>query len=156
MEKSPVYHDLNVTSNPIPEQNFFTVTLSNKLADLAVKTGDSDKRYVTDSLKLNGLQTLYTLGQCTQDLSSDDCSTCLQDVIGTTIPWSRLGSIGGRVLYPSCNVRFELFQFYMDDDEALPPNGQGVTSPPKPTGEVLTQIMFAFSTRMSTSLVMII
>lgn len=44
------------------------------------------------------------------DLSTNTCIGCLNDEI--TIPWSSLGSLGGRVLYPSCILRFELFQFY--------------------------------------------
>ncbi|TKY65620.1 Cysteine-rich receptor protein kinase 25 [Spatholobus suberectus] len=79
---------------------------------MANKTGDSVERYRTGSLKLNDDQTLYILGQCTLDLSSNDCGGCLSDVIGSAIPWARLGSVGGRVLYPSCNLRFELFPFY--------------------------------------------
>ncbi|MCH92674.1 cysteine-rich receptor-like protein kinase, partial [Trifolium medium] len=55
------------------------------------------------------------------DLSSDDCTSCLKDVISTAIPWSVLGSVGGRILYPSCNLRFELFQFYVEGDEAQVP-----------------------------------
>jgi hypothetical protein len=42
-------------------------------------------------------------------------------MIGRAIPWLFLGSVGGRVIYPNCNLRFELFQFYMDGDEAQPP-----------------------------------
>ncbi|QCD82648.1 hypothetical protein DEO72_LG2g2988 [Vigna unguiculata] len=49
-------------------------------------------KYVTESTALND-------EQCTQDLSSDDCVGCLTD-------------INGRILYPSCNIRFQLFPFY--------------------------------------------
>ncbi|XP_020204531.1 cysteine-rich receptor-like protein kinase 7 isoform X2 [Cajanus cajan] len=119
METSPTFQILNVTdtSDSIPEQEFFTYTLSTMLANLAKEIRDSNERYEIKSSKLNDLQTLYTLSQCTKDLSSDDCMGCLQDIIGT-IPWSRLGSVGGRVLYPSCNLRFELSPFYRVDDEA--------------------------------------
>ncbi|MCH79348.1 cysteine-rich receptor-like protein kinase [Trifolium medium] len=37
------------------------------------------------------------------------------------IPWLFLGSVGGRVIYPSCFLRFEMFQFYMESDESQPP-----------------------------------
>ncbi|KAJ1431387.1 Gnk2-homologous domain [Sesbania bispinosa] len=113
VDKSPIYSELNVTSSssPNPARNYFNFVLSNALSKVAIVAGDSDARYGTKSLKLNDLQTLYTLGQCTQDLSSDDCKGCLGDIIGPAIPWPHLGSVGGRVLYPSCNLRFELFQF---------------------------------------------
>lgn len=44
------------------------------------------------------------------DLSTNTCIGCLNDEI--TIPWSSLGSLGGRVLYPSCILRFEFFPFH--------------------------------------------
>jgi hypothetical protein len=116
-----MYRDINITNYSIPDQNLFTSALSNQLSQLVNHTGDSSERYVTNSFKLNGKQTLYTLQQCTQDLSSDQCISCLQDMIGKAIPWLFLGSVGGRVIYPNCNLRFELFQFYMDGDEAQPP-----------------------------------
>ncbi|RDX89758.1 Cysteine-rich receptor-like protein kinase 25, partial [Mucuna pruriens] len=116
LEISPMFSELN-TTNKDKEQNFFTVKLAKTLDQTAIQAGDSDERYGTNSAKLNDLQTLYTLAQCTQDLSTEDCKGCLGIMIGTSIPWSRLGSIGGRVLYPSCNIRFELFQFYRDIDK---------------------------------------
>ncbi|KAG4991703.1 hypothetical protein JHK87_025160 [Glycine soja] len=124
VEKSPVFSRLNITrfSSPDQGQKFFIFVLSNALSKVAIEAGDSDERFGTKSLKLNDLQTLYTLGQCTRDLTSDDCKGCLGDVIGPGIPWSRLGSVGGRVMYPSCNLRFELVQFYKDGDQAATPS----------------------------------
>ncbi|KAK7380206.1 hypothetical protein VNO78_32704 [Psophocarpus tetragonolobus] len=122
METSPTFRMLNLThsSSPVPEQEFFTYTLSNMLANLAKEARDSNERYVIKSSKVNDLQTLYTLGQCTPDLSSDDCKGCLEYIVGE-IPWYLLASVGGRVLYPSCNLRFELFQFYRLAEKAQPP-----------------------------------
>ncbi|KEH26520.1 cysteine-rich receptor-kinase-like protein [Medicago truncatula] len=119
IETSPMYRDINITEDSITYQNSFTSTLSNQLYQLANDTGDSDEMYLTNSLKLNDKQTLYSLGQCTRDLSSEDCASCLNTVIVTAIPWPNLGSVGGRIMYPSCNLRFELFPFYMD--KAQPP-----------------------------------
>jgi hypothetical protein len=140
IQKSPIYRHINITKYPITDQNLFTSTLSNQLSQLANDTGDSDERYKTNSVKLNDVQTLYILGQCTRDLSSQDCATCLNDVIVTSIQWSNLGSVGGRILYPSCNLRFELFQFYMDGNEA-----QLHGSPPLPgsAGEVFARVGFS-------------
>ncbi|KAK7314905.1 hypothetical protein VNO77_33435 [Canavalia gladiata] len=119
LQTTPIFSELNITpvSSPTPEQSYFTFALSNTLDKLATETGNNVEKYVTGRSKLNAIQTLYTFAQCTQDLSTDDCVQCLKDMIGIAIPWSRLGSVGGRVLYPSCNLRFELFQFYRDDDD---------------------------------------
>ncbi|RDX70522.1 Cysteine-rich receptor-like protein kinase 25, partial [Mucuna pruriens] len=148
VEKSPTFQILNVisttTSTPVPEQDIFTFTLSKALESLALAAGDSNERYVTKSSKLNDLQTLYILGQCTQDLSGDDCMGCLQDIINEKIPWSSLGSVGGRVMYPSCNLRFELSQFYRDGDQPQSPM-PGNPSPSGLKGNVDDPIIFVFS-----------
>ncbi|XP_045813115.1 cysteine-rich receptor-like protein kinase 7 [Trifolium pratense] len=117
-ETRPMYHDINITNHFISDQNLFTSTLSNQLSELANATGNSDERYMINSLKLNDIQTLYTLEQCTPYLSPQECISCLNDMISTQIPWSFLGSVGGRIIYPNCNLRFELFQFYIESDEA--------------------------------------
>ena len=123
VDKTHVYYEINITSDSSPnkERNLFNFVVSTTLSNVAIVAGDSDERFGTKSLKVNDLQTLYTLGQCTQDLSSDDCKGCLGDVIGNGIPWPYLGSVGGRVLYPSCNLRFELFQFYRDNETVPKP-----------------------------------
>ncbi|XP_039682678.1 cysteine-rich receptor-like protein kinase 4 isoform X3 [Medicago truncatula] len=120
-ETRPMFSDINVTNDPIPDQNLFTNALSNQLSELVNVTGNNDEKFTTNSLILNDKQTLYTVEQCTKDLSTDECNSCLNDMISKEIPWSFLGSVGGRILYPSCNLRFELFKFYMDGDEALLP-----------------------------------
>lgn len=48
-------------------------------------TGGDVERYTTKSMKL----------------SSIDWTYCLYDIIRTSIPWSYLGSVGGRIIYPS-------------------------------------------------------
>ncbi|RHN51948.1 putative protein kinase RLK-Pelle-DLSV family [Medicago truncatula] len=118
VDTSPMYRDINITYT---DQNLYIMTLLNQFSKLAYETGYSVERYMTNSLKLYDEQNLYSLGQCTRDLSSEDCTSCLKDVINRAIPWSKLSNVRGRIIYPSCNLRFELFQFYMEGDEALPP-----------------------------------
>ncbi|XP_058779284.1 cysteine-rich receptor-like protein kinase 25 [Vicia villosa] len=121
MKTSPMYRHINTTTYSFSDQNLFTSKLSNQLSQQANDTGDTVERYLTRSSKLNDVQTLYTLEQCTRDLSGSQCSSCLSDIISSSIPWSFLGSVGGRIIYPSCNLRFELFQFYDDVGEAQSP-----------------------------------
>ncbi|KAK3188254.1 hypothetical protein Dsin_027815 [Dipteronia sinensis] len=70
-------------------------------------------------------QTIYTLQQCTQDLSSDDCSRCLEQDIAN-LP---NGKIGGRRLFPRCYSMYELFNFYTHNKTALPPPTLSSPSP---------------------------
>jgi hypothetical protein len=133
-----MYRELNITNYSISDQNLFTSTLSNQLSQLVNYTGDSNERYMTNSLKLNDVQTLYTLEQCTEILNSQECISCLNDMISTQIPWSFLGSVGGRIIYPNCNLRFELFQFYLKSEDRSPKN------PSKEAGELFVHMILSF------------
>ena len=114
METSPSYVDLNVTDtdNRVQYSSHALTLISNKLAAMADGTGQILDKYQNGTLILNNKQRVYILAQCALDLTSDDCGACLSDMIGSAIPWTRLGSLGGRVLYPTCTLLFELFQFY--------------------------------------------
>ncbi|KAL2330474.1 hypothetical protein Fmac_018055 [Flemingia macrophylla] len=126
VETNPRFRNLNITTDGDTGPVAYSVVneLSNKIAEMATETGYNSERYQSDSLTLNENQTVYILSQCSFDLSTNSCSGCLNDVMGSAIPWTRLGSIGGRVLYPSCILRFEFFKFY-----DLAPPTQPITPP---------------------------
>ncbi|KAI4305254.1 hypothetical protein L6164_028629 [Bauhinia variegata] len=85
----------------------------------ASNSSGSPKNFATKSDNISAFQTLYTLAQCTPDLSSKDCDMCLRDVMGD-IPRCCLGKQGVRVLYPSCNLRYELYPFYRSITDSAP------------------------------------
>ncbi|KAI9123520.1 hypothetical protein K1719_004820 [Acacia pycnantha] len=85
-------------------------TVMNTTADEAAKPGLMQKKFGTNATTVE-FQILYVLVQCTPDLSTADCKRCLSGVIGD-FTWCCDGKIGGRVLYPSCLARFELYQFF--------------------------------------------
>ncbi|XP_024024073.1 cysteine-rich receptor-like protein kinase 25 isoform X2 [Morus notabilis] len=65
----------------------------------------------TKEVKVTSFQTICSLVQCTPDLESGECRKCLKDamrMIGSCCE----GKEGATILFPSCNVRFELFPFY--------------------------------------------
>ncbi|ESW12016.1 hypothetical protein PHAVU_008G077600 [Phaseolus vulgaris] len=130
-ETSPRFVNLNISNSNLIQSSVAT-KLSNQLAKVANMIGNTDNKFLTDeSLRLNDKQTVFILGQCSSDLSTDGCNGCLNDVIGTAIQWSSLGSLGGRVLYPSCILRFELFKFY-----SLTPTPPPTATPhPPPVGQ---------------------
>ncbi|BAU02436.1 hypothetical protein VIGAN_11196700 [Vigna angularis var. angularis] len=127
VENSPPFQMLSLinTFNDVQEQSLFTYTLSTTLYNLSEAAKRSTARYVTKSSLINDAETLYVLAQCTQDLSSDNCSLCLED-INKNMSLAKLGNTGGRVLYPSCNLRYEFFKFYRDPPWQTPGN----SSPP--------------------------
>ncbi|GMI77544.1 cysteine-rich RLK (RECEPTOR-like protein kinase) 10 [Hibiscus trionum] len=103
-------------------------------ATLAANTPPGARKFSAraTAANLSSIQTLYSLGQCTPDLSSSDCNSCLRFAVGN-LP---RGSQGGRVLTPSCNVRYEVYLFYNQTAVAPPPppasgeNGNGRRSWP--------------------------
>jgi len=98
---------------------FSTANISNQESDMKLlfqnmnKTADDavGKMFATRKANISGFHRLYCLALCTLDLSTSVCRRCLSGVIGD-LPWSCQGKQGGRVLYPSCNVRYDLYPFY--------------------------------------------
>lgn len=109
-----------VANNQTGFMNLLSTTM-NTAADEAAKPALGLKKYATQEASLQ-FQTMYCLVQCTPDLSPEGCRSCLRSAITQLLNCSR-NSIGGRVLYPSCNLRYELFIFYNS-------TGQPRSSPP--------------------------
>ncbi|MED6140565.1 hypothetical protein PIB30_094425, partial [Stylosanthes scabra] len=111
----PKYIGYHETANITTEGSYgwLLATTLNDVIGEAAKSGNPNKKFATKHASLGGSQNVYTLVQCTPDLSSQDCSKCLNDVM-KDIPMCCLGTDGGMVLYPSCNLMFGLHQFYSD------------------------------------------
>ncbi|PON64538.1 Gnk2-like domain containing protein [Trema orientale] len=97
----------------VTERDHFQNTLEQIMTDSASEVDNGAKSFLTKEVKFNGFQTIYTLMQCTPDLSGDDCTRCLRDAIARLAICCN-GKLGGRVLFPSCNVRYELYPFYYE------------------------------------------
>ena len=116
----------NVLDRTEPDR-FLQLTFGD-LVPRAANASSSAKKFATKETKFTELQTPYNLVQCTPNLSSFDCSRCLWGAI-TKLPTSFGGNRGGRVLYPSCNIRYETFSFYHIKAIAAPGPGPKGTYP---------------------------
>lgn len=96
----------NVT-NPI-EFDSKVIELMNKLM---TKAYISPLLFATGQMKIQRVGRLYGLVQCTKDLSGGECKTCLKSAI-SRISTSGSGKTGERILGGSCQVRYELYQFF--------------------------------------------
>ncbi|XP_047154513.1 cysteine-rich receptor-like protein kinase 25 [Vigna umbellata] len=101
----------------------------NETADEAMSSGDGEK-FATKETDIDIFQKLYCLAQCTPDLSPRDCRSCLNSLINSDLPRCCAGRQGGRVLYPNCVIRFEIYPFYRSLGSAPTP-----TPPPPKLGE---------------------
>ncbi|XP_015868178.3 cysteine-rich receptor-like protein kinase 26 isoform X2 [Ziziphus jujuba] len=74
-------------------------------------SGDSLRKFAYGNTKVPDAEDIYALVQCTPDLSEQDCNDCL---VNSTlqIPGCCAGKSGGRVLKPSCTLRYEYGAFY--------------------------------------------
>ncbi|KAL9447457.1 hypothetical protein AB3S75_015011 [Citrus x aurantiifolia] len=108
----------NVENSPSRSFDQFVWNSMNEAVNQALST---TKMFATVKKNYTASQTLYSLVQCTPDLSRDDCSSCLRLAISLLNRCCGF-KIGGRVMYPSCNFRYELYQFYNDTSNGtLPP-----------------------------------
>ncbi|XP_050153904.1 cysteine-rich receptor-like protein kinase 25 [Malus sylvestris] len=104
----------------VTEQTRFNQVLAASMNEVATEAANDAYKFATKQTKFSDLITLYSLGQCTQDLSAAVCDECLRDVIAL-LPSCCSGKQGGRVLLPSCSVRYEIYPFYAQNATAHEP-----------------------------------
>ena len=117
-------------SNNITNPDQFNKLVNTTLTSLASQASDvpiGAKKFGTNEVNISAFQTLYSLVQCTPDLSSTDCNFCLQTAINR-LPICCAGKRGGRVLFPSCNIIYELYHFYNSSSPT-----PGLQPPPPPS-----------------------
>ncbi|GFP94691.1 cysteine-rich receptor-like protein kinase 41 [Phtheirospermum japonicum] len=111
METRPALFMSNVenATNPGEFLTYLRGHLDN-LRDLAANGGPL-RKVAAANVRANDFQYIFALVQCTPDLSSDDCTGCLI-AAAAEIPTCCDRRRGGRVLYPSCNLRYERYPFF--------------------------------------------
>ncbi|XP_021719607.1 putative receptor-like protein kinase At4g00960 [Chenopodium quinoa] len=122
-----VRFDGNVTDN-IHKLNSSLTTLMTSLQNKA-SLGNSILKFATGNTKITAKQSLYGLVQCSPDLTRLDCVKCVQNItlsvftkyFITTSPFFM--ATGGRVISPSCNLRYELYPFYKNVTYVATPPG---------------------------------
>ncbi|KAG2598552.1 cysteine-rich receptor-like protein kinase 10 [Panicum virgatum] len=68
---------------------------------------------------------IYSLAQCTPDMTAADCRTCLGDIIRRFTPTYFSSKHGGRVFGVRCNFRFETYPFFFGRALLQLPGPQG-------------------------------
>ncbi|KAH9748255.1 cysteine-rich receptor-like protein kinase 10 [Citrus sinensis] len=134
MAAAPTVSLLN-TEN-VTDQGRFNELVGTQMSQAVTQAVNNTKRFATRKANFTASQTLYSLAQCTPDLSSSACNRCLREAIAR-LPICCSGKQGGRVLTPSCNVWYELYPFYNESATAPPAPAPVLLSPPPP-GSVTT------------------
>ncbi|XP_012449130.1 cysteine-rich receptor-like protein kinase 25 isoform X2 [Gossypium raimondii] len=126
----PKFYLIN-TANVSNQERFNQIlaTTMNDGAALALNDTLPLKKFATSEANVSRFQTLYSLLQCTPDLTTSDCNTCLRGAIAD-LPNCCDGKQGGRVLTPSCSIRYELYPFYNQTAVSVSAPPPPLTPPP--------------------------
>ncbi|BBH07030.1 hypothetical protein Prudu_018834 [Prunus dulcis] len=106
----------NYPKNPQQFEPVLTHLLGN-LSDRAAST-NSLKKFAAGHATVPGGEPIYALAQCTPDIDKQNCSSCLKQSV-TEIQTCCGGRNGGRVLKPSCNLRYENYSFFASTVDSL-------------------------------------
>uniref|UniRef100_A0A803M240 non-specific serine/threonine protein kinase n=1 Tax=Chenopodium quinoa TaxID=63459 RepID=A0A803M240_CHEQI len=100
----------------VSEPEKFRTVVNTSLHELALKAAYNntslDHMYATQSTPFSGAQHVYSLVQCTLDLSPIDCQRCLHKGIVDVLGSENYKFRGGRLLSKSCYLRYEFYAFY--------------------------------------------
>ncbi|KAK3188272.1 hypothetical protein Dsin_027833 [Dipteronia sinensis] len=112
LELVPMIYAWNAGNITRPGQ--FAIILNETFNDLIATAPLNPSKYAIHEGSISDFEQLFSLAQCTEDLSTEDCGACLKAAFDRVTADSVEGKQGGRVLIPSCFVRYELFRFYGD------------------------------------------
>lgn len=120
-------------SQNVSDPKRFLSQLGDRMEEIATMAANEDDRsgrkFATKEANFSSVERVYSLAQCTPDLSKSSCDNCLRVAI-ENLPSD--GKKGGRVLFPSCNIRYEMYPFYNVTAVVLPPPPPVHRSPPPP------------------------
>lgn len=130
-ENSPSY-DIWSTVN-VSDYSVFSTVYENTTKQLINEAVYGSQRYFsTREGYVTQLETLYSLAQCTPDLSEFWCYSCLTGAL-TEMQSCCSSRIRGMVFMPSCQLRYDMSPFYEKTDEAAsapPPSNSSRTTHP--------------------------
>ncbi|EEF43949.1 ATP binding protein, putative [Ricinus communis] len=134
VEGNPTFYMRN--RNTVIDVNPYNQALDTLFATLRSRatSGNSTLKFATGNIAA-GIRTIHALVQCTPDLSKQQCNDCLVNAIGE-IPNASADREGGRVLKPSCNVRYETYRFVNAELDAPVSSPQPPPLSPSPSTPV--------------------
>ncbi|PIA33267.1 hypothetical protein AQUCO_04200200v1, partial [Aquilegia coerulea] len=120
-------------TNNVTDPSRFRPILSSFMGSLVDQAVDNSLNFfATGKANYTSFQNIYGLVQCTEDIISRwECGKCLRRSVSELTRCCDAKQ-GGRVLKPSCNIRFDLYEFYQPKKLVLPPPPPQTTSPPPP------------------------
>jgi len=162
VNQSPAYYKWNLQNITTEPQRFNNLVGAavNDLAARAASAPPGAKKFAVNKTSFDAFQKIYSLAQCTPDLSSSDCNRCLSAAIAR-LPICCSSKIGGRVLFPSCYIHYEITEFYnatavAAESRPPPPPPVALPSPPPPRSATIPEgkVIFHYLLFYSISLIL--
>jgi len=100
-------------SNPqnVSSPDVFNRALNSLFTKLSAEAVSSRNRYASGTTIDSLSRKIYALVQCTRDISTDNCSTCLSYTVSYLFA-AYAGSLGARGNLASCIVHYEVYTFF--------------------------------------------
>ncbi|XP_026391043.1 putative receptor-like protein kinase At4g00960 isoform X3 [Papaver somniferum] len=102
------YLNNSIIANQVQYMDTVTGLLDELVIEAGTNTSLNSPLYASGSENYTRFNQVYATVQCTPDLTPRLCSKCLRSAL-QRLPYDAQGA---RVLFPSCNVRFEYKPFY--------------------------------------------
>ncbi|ESW29176.2 hypothetical protein PHAVU_002G049400 [Phaseolus vulgaris] len=96
-------------SDPVRFREYLTFLMNNLSSEAAFNLVRN--MFAAGEIEYPGKKTIYGLVQCTRDMSLEGCSSCLSSAF-TEITTCCSHREGGIILSRTCNIRFQLSQFF--------------------------------------------
>ncbi|CAL5095567.1 unnamed protein product [Urochloa decumbens] len=94
------------------QQEQFKARLGELMGNVTARAAYASPRmFAVGESGLTPFVSIYGMAHCTRDLAGFDCNRCLAGAVAY-IPSLCNARQGGRIVYPSCSIRYELYPFY--------------------------------------------
>ncbi|XVE87849.1 hypothetical protein DITRI_Ditri19aG0021200 [Diplodiscus trichospermus] len=125
LELKPAFQLQNVEN--VSRQEQFKELLERTTSNMTAKIADDPfaRMFATVESPFTSNETIYALGQCTQDLSVPGCNKCLEAAFAYFLPGCCGIKKGGSVMFPSCHFEYELYPFYQVKESPSSPRRPG-------------------------------
>lgn len=122
------FHNLEDATDTV----LFNRQMGNLVKNISSDAAASPSKFAVGITSYTDFLNIYAVVQCSRDLAENSCLTCLQGLI-SYIPTCCDKKVGGRMLSMSCNLRYEIYPFFLSPSPSLPEQNETTNGTAKTT-----------------------
>ncbi|GLT68756.1 hypothetical protein SLA2020_409610 [Shorea laevis] len=122
------FHNLEDATDTV----LFNRQMGNLVKNISSDAAASPSKFAVGITSYTDFLNIYAMVQCSRDLAENSCLTCLQGLI-SYIPTCCDKKVGGRMLSMSCNLRYEIYPFFLSPSPSLPEQNETTNGTAKTT-----------------------